>query len=83
MLHLFPDVLTIEASGRELRAQPEWRGEILIHGDQTVIALQDILVRRLPNGGVERYEVLDVAYQHHHGGFPAMTTVKVKQAESR
>ena len=82
MLHLFPDVLTIEASGLELRAQPEWRGEIMIHGDQAVISLQDILLRKLPNGRVERYAVLDVAYQHHHGALPAMTTVKIQRADS-
>ena len=77
----FPDKFVIEGSTIEVRGQlSSKKNEILVHGDQTVISVDDVLVRALSNGVVERYGVLDVLYQKGHGSdLPAVTHVKYRK----
>ncbi len=72
-LDFFPDKFVIEGATTEVRGQlSSKKNEILVHGDQTVISVDDVLVRTLTNGVVERYGVLDVMYQQGYGGDPKL-----------
>lgn len=77
----FPDKFVIEGSTTEVRGQlSSKKNEILVHGDQNVISVEDVLVRTLTNGVVERYGVLDVMYQKGYGDdLPAVSHVKYRK----
>jgi hypothetical protein len=83
----FPETVILEGANgsakASLQAQIDRNNKIIIHGDQVIISVDDVIVHALSNGEMQRYSVLDVHYQRGDIDLQAITTLVVRKHGSK
>jgi hypothetical protein len=83
----FPETVILEGANGfakvSLHAQIDRSDKIIIHGDDVVISVDDVIVHALNNGETQRYSILDVHYQKGDFDLPAITTLAVRKHGSK
>ena len=83
----FPDKVTLRLSDGSQRdnvhAQFTRKGTILLPSEDLPVREGDVVLRKLPNGIVDEFEVAHVDFQHGHGDLPPITTLTARKRGSR